>query len=38
MQKPIGAGPYKLVSQEPGVKLEFEAFERLLPTGAHQDT
>jgi len=27
LQKPIGAGPYKLVSQEPGVKLEFEAFE-----------
>ena len=27
MQKPIGAGPYRLVSQEPGVKLEFEAFE-----------
>src|SRR5215813_2102317 len=25
--KPIGAGPYKLVSQEPGTKLEFEAFE-----------
>ncbi len=27
LQKPIGAGPYKLVSQEPGTKLEFEAFE-----------
>jgi peptide/nickel transport system substrate-binding protein len=27
MQTPIGAGPYKLVSQEPGVRLEFEAFE-----------
>jgi len=27
MQKPIGAGPYKLVSQEPGVRLEFEAFD-----------
>jgi len=26
-QKPIGAGPYKLVHQEPGTKLEFEAFE-----------
>jgi peptide/nickel transport system substrate-binding protein len=25
MQKPIGAGPYKLVSQQPGVKLEFTA-------------
>ena len=27
LQKPIGAGPYKLVSQEPGTKLVFEAFE-----------
>jgi ABC-type transport system substrate-binding protein len=27
VQKPIGAGPYKLVAQEPGTKLEFEAFE-----------
>src|SRR5215831_14547234 len=27
LQKPIGAGPYRLVSQEPGVRLEFEAFE-----------
>jgi len=27
LQKPIGAGPYKLVSQEPGVRLEFQAFE-----------
>lgn len=26
-QKPIGAGPYKLVRQQPGVELEFEAFE-----------
>ena len=26
LQKPIGAGPYRLASQEPGVKLEFEAF------------
>jgi peptide/nickel transport system substrate-binding protein len=26
-QKPIGAGPYKLVRQEPGIRLEFEAFE-----------
>jgi peptide/nickel transport system substrate-binding protein len=26
--KPIGAGPYKLVSQEPGTKIEFEAFEQ----------
>src|SRR5260370_4099052 len=25
-QKPIGAGPYKLVAQEAGTKLEFEAF------------
>ncbi len=27
-EKPIGAGPYKLVSQQPGTKLEFEAFEQ----------
>ena len=27
LQKPIGAGPYKLVSQQPGAKLVFEAFE-----------
>ncbi|MGE0258664.1 MAG: ABC transporter substrate-binding protein [Alphaproteobacteria bacterium] len=27
LQKPIGAGPYKLVSQEPGTKLVFEAFD-----------
>ncbi len=27
VKKPIGAGPYRLVSQEPGTKLEFEAFE-----------
>jgi ABC-type transport system substrate-binding protein len=26
-QKPIGAGPYKLVAQEPGNRLEFEAFD-----------
>lgn len=26
-QKPIGAGPYKLVRHEPGTKLEMEAFE-----------
>src|SRR5215472_3373330 len=26
-QKPIGAGPYKLVRQEPGTRLEFEAFD-----------
>src|SRR5260370_10539068 len=26
-EKPIGAGPYKLVLQEPGTKLEFAAFE-----------
>ena len=26
LQKPIGAGPYKMVSQQPGVKIEFEAF------------
>ena len=27
MQKPIGAGPYKLTAQQQGVRLEFEAFE-----------
>ena len=27
LQKPIGAGPYKLVSQEPGSKIILEAFE-----------
>ncbi len=27
VQKPIGAGPYKLASQEPGSKIEYEAFE-----------
>jgi len=26
-RKPIGAGPYKLASMEPGVKVQFEAFE-----------
>jgi peptide/nickel transport system substrate-binding protein len=26
VQKPIGAGPYRLVSQEPGTRLDFEAF------------
>src|SRR5881397_1643254 len=26
-QKPIGAGPYKLVRQEPGVRIELEAFD-----------
>jgi peptide/nickel transport system substrate-binding protein len=26
-QRPIGAGPYRLKSQEPGIKFEFEAFE-----------
>jgi peptide/nickel transport system substrate-binding protein len=26
-QKPIGAGPYRLVRQEPGVKIELEAFD-----------
>jgi len=26
-QKPIGAGPYKLVRHEPGVRLEMEAFD-----------
>jgi peptide/nickel transport system substrate-binding protein len=27
LQKPIGAGPYKLVSQEPGARIVMEAFE-----------
>jgi peptide/nickel transport system substrate-binding protein len=27
LQKPVGAGPYKLVSQQPGTRLVFEAFE-----------
>ena len=27
MQKPIGAGPYRLVSQQPGIQLDFEAFD-----------
>jgi ABC-type transport system substrate-binding protein len=27
VEKPIGAGPYKLVSQQPGVRLDFEAFD-----------
>ena len=26
-QKPVGAGPYKLVRHEPGVKIEMEAFD-----------
>jgi peptide/nickel transport system substrate-binding protein len=26
-QQPMRAGPYRLVSQEPGIRLEFEAFE-----------
>ena len=26
-QKPIGAGPYRLMSQQPGVRLDFEAFD-----------
>jgi peptide/nickel transport system substrate-binding protein len=27
LQKPIGAGPYKLVSQQPGIRMDFEAFD-----------
>src|SRR6516165_9809714 len=27
LKKPIGAGPYKLVSQQPGVRLDFQAFD-----------
>jgi ABC-type transport system substrate-binding protein len=26
LQKPVGAGPYRLVAQQPGVRLEFAAF------------
>ncbi len=26
LQKPVGAGPYKMTSLQPGVKIEFEAF------------
>src|SRR5262249_57545051 len=28
LQKPIGAGPYKLVAQQPGIRLDFDAFDR----------
>jgi peptide/nickel transport system substrate-binding protein len=39
LKKPIGAGPYKLVSQEPGVRLEFEAFDEYYrPVHAKQLT
>jgi peptide/nickel transport system substrate-binding protein len=27
VQKPVGAGPYRLVAQQPGVRLDFEAFD-----------
>ena len=27
IQKPIGAGPYRLIAQQPGVRLDFEAFD-----------
>ncbi len=27
LKKPIGAGPYRLVSQQPGLQLDFEAFD-----------
>jgi len=27
VQKPVGAGPYRLAAQQPGTKLEFEAFD-----------
>ena len=33
---PIGAGPYKFVSFNPGVELVLEAFERLLAQGAER--
>jgi peptide/nickel transport system substrate-binding protein len=36
-QKPIGAGPFKLVRQEPGVKVELEAFDGYYrPVGVKQ--
>jgi len=39
MQKPIGAGPYKLLSQQQGVRLEFEAFDGYYrPVGIRQLT
>jgi peptide/nickel transport system substrate-binding protein len=39
LKKPIGAGPYKLVSQQPGVRLEFEAFDEYYrPVHARQLT
>ena len=36
MQKPIGAGPYRLAAQQPGIKLEFEAVDGLLSPDPHQ--
>jgi peptide/nickel transport system substrate-binding protein len=27
LQKPIGAGPYRLASQQPGIRVDFEAFD-----------
>ena len=36
MQKPIGAGPYRLVSQEPGTEARFRGLRGLLPAGARQ--
>jgi len=39
LRKPIGAGPYRLVSHEPGVKIEFEAFsDYYRPVGIRQLT
>jgi peptide/nickel transport system substrate-binding protein len=39
LKKPIGAGPYRLVSQQPGVRLEFEAFDEYYrPVHAKQLT
>jgi peptide/nickel transport system substrate-binding protein len=37
LQKPIGAGPYKLVSQQAGTKIEYEAFEGYYPGEDHLD-
>jgi ABC-type transport system substrate-binding protein len=36
-QKPIGAGPYRLVSQEPGTRLDFEAVSLVIDREAIND-
>jgi ABC-type transport system substrate-binding protein len=36
--RPLGAGPYKFVSQQAGVQMDFEAWEEVLaPYAGHQD-